>query len=225
MAPAKRSKGSRKAMRRAYRRGLVFQGDIDIPVIDLRPYLESVLDMHNTRQSFVIRKRMINAKGNADNQVIWFADGPDGEWVDPTTDALDVLHDWLENIEQNAHLSVDENKPALAVDRCFDAQGLEIASGDHVWDGIIDNLPTGACSAQFPVYGTSRSVSGGPFEQSIFQCFRQTVAQSIARGEYGLWTPSATQQAALETIFPKGVCDYSLGDRGAPNANTYPSLP
>ncbi|HEX6569589.1 MAG TPA: DUF6351 family protein, partial [Acidimicrobiales bacterium] len=49
--PAPRRTGDLAAMRAAYERGIYFDGDIDIPLIDLRPYLEPVLDMHNSHQS------------------------------------------------------------------------------------------------------------------------------------------------------------------------------
>ena len=42
----------------AYEEGLYFHGDIDIPIIDWRHYLERQLDMHNSHQSFASRQRM-----------------------------------------------------------------------------------------------------------------------------------------------------------------------
>ncbi|MCR8915266.1 hypothetical protein FDP08_18990 [Marinobacter panjinensis] len=49
------------------------EGD-DTPVIDWRHYLEEVLDMHNSHQSFLAPQRIINRMGDAGNQVIWFTD-------------------------------------------------------------------------------------------------------------------------------------------------------
>src|SRR5699024_9786495 len=49
---APRTAGSVAAMRAAYRSGLVFDGEITIPIIDWRHYLDGELDMHNARQSF-----------------------------------------------------------------------------------------------------------------------------------------------------------------------------
>jgi hypothetical protein len=52
-APAPRREGDLAAMRAAYTSGHVFTGKaLDIPLIDLRPYLEAKLDMHNSRQAF-----------------------------------------------------------------------------------------------------------------------------------------------------------------------------
>ena len=66
--------GSLDAIHAAYRRGMRFDGHIDIPVIDWRHYLEHQLDMHHSHQSFATRRRLQLARGNADNQVIWFTD-------------------------------------------------------------------------------------------------------------------------------------------------------
>ena len=74
VTPAPRRAGNLDAANAAYTSGLVFRGAIDIPIIDARDYLEHVLDMHNSHQSFASRKRMLNYDGDASNQVIWFAD-------------------------------------------------------------------------------------------------------------------------------------------------------
>ncbi|WP_460917138.1 DUF6351 family protein [Plantactinospora veratri] len=80
--------------------------------------------------------------------------------------------------------------------------------GDHVWDGILDNRADGACTRQFPLYGTSRTVAGGPIEGGVYACDRQPVRVAIARGLYGSWRPTDAERRRLEQIFPTGVCDY-----------------
>src|SRR5204862_7310352 len=83
--PAPRRSGDLGAMHAAYRSGHVFTGGLDIPVIDLRQYLEPELDMHHSRQSFSARARLQSHPegrgdedgrddrgGNGDKQVIWF---------------------------------------------------------------------------------------------------------------------------------------------------------
>jgi hypothetical protein len=212
--PAPRQEGDMTAMQAVYESGLVFRGDIDIPVIDMRPYLESVLDMHNSHQSFASRQRMLNADGDASNQVIWFIDGPGN--VDITPMALDVVDRWMANIAAKPRTSVAANAPSDAVDRCFSRDGSLIAEGAGVWDGILDDEPDGACTTRFPVYSTSRQVAGGPIEQSYFKCALIEVEDAIDRGFYGSWTPTAQERATLETIFPDGVCDYEQPDQGLP---------
>jgi hypothetical protein len=193
----------------------VFRGDIDIPMIDWRHYLEPVLDMHNTHQSFASRKRMLNADGDASNQVVWFTDlAP--TLFDQTPEALEVLDEWLENIRANPSLGVAGNKPPRATDRCFDGRGREIASGAGVWNGIIDDKPAGACTERFPTFSTTRRLAGGPFEQSFFKCQLIPVEQAVGRGFYGQWSPSAAEVDRLRNIVPQGVCDYSKPDAGLP---------
>ena len=128
LTPAPRREGSIEAMQAAYRSGLVFRGEIDIPVIDWRHYLERQLDMHNSHQSFASRQRMLNFDGDASNAVIWFTDGPAA--FDQTPQALATMDEWLARIEANPAGGVSGNKPAGAVDSCFNSDGSQIAAGD-----------------------------------------------------------------------------------------------
>lgn len=214
--PAPRSAGSREAVAAAYRSGLVFQGDIDIPIIDWRHYLEEQLDMHNSHQSFASRQRMLNADGDAGNQVIWFTDARPARASDQTPLAMAVIDEWMANIRTHPGASVAANKPAGAVDRCFDTLGNPIATGTGVWDGILDDKPAGACTQRFALHSTSRIVAGGPIEGGVYVCGLQPVADAIAKGLYGSWQPTPEQAQRLEQIFPTGVCDYSKGDVARP---------
>ena len=164
--------------------------------------------MHNSHQSFASRKRMLDRDGRAGNQVIWFTDARPAVAFDQTPEALAVMDQWMANIRADPSRGVVGNKPALAVDRCFDTSGTQIAAGPDVWAGILDKRPAGACTQRFPLYGTSRTVAGGPIEGGVFACDRQSVAAAIGRGVYGSWRPTATERARLEQIFPGGVCRY-----------------
>jgi hypothetical protein len=217
LAPAPRQQGNVDAMHAVYEAGLVFRGDIDIPIIDWRNYLEDELNMHNTQQSFASRKRMLNADDDASNQVVWFTDVVESSPIfDQTPEALAVIDEWMANIRANPSGGVAGNKPVDATDRCFDENGAEIARGPGVWNGIIDSEAPGACTQKFKIYSTSRRVAGGPFEQSIFKCQLMPVSDAIARGFYGVWSPSPQEAAILQAIFPSGVCDYSKPDVGLP---------
>jgi hypothetical protein len=216
LVPAPRREGDLAAMNAAYEAGLVFRGDIDIPIIDWRHYLEEHLNMHNSHQSFASRQRIHDFWGNSDNQVIWFTDVDTGPEFDQTPEALEVMDEWMTNILENPDLGVAGNKPGRAVDRCFDTSGDEIASGDDVWGGILDDGTLGACAATFPVYGTSRIVAGGPFKGSIFKCELKSVGKAIADGDYGVWSPTPAEHLMLQQIFPDGVCDFSKPDVGLP---------
>ncbi len=215
--PAPRREGNMEAMHAAYESGMVFVGDIEIPVIDWRHYLEEQLDMHNSHQSFASRQRMLDWDGDASNQVVWFTDARvTGPVSDQTPLAFQVMDEWMANIQARPWRSVAANKPDLAVDSCFANDGSLLAAGSGVWDGIRDGGPLGACAAQFPVFGTSRTVAGGPITGRVFKCHLQSVASAVGKGLYGLWAPDAGELARLEEIFPDGVCDYELGDAGRP---------
>jgi hypothetical protein len=214
--PAPRREGDVAAMNAAYEHGLYFDGDIDIPLIDWRHYLEEELDMHNSHQSFASRQRMLDFDGDAANQVVWFTDARPSRQFDQTPEALEAIDEWMANIRAHPKRSVDENRPALATDRCFTTQGEEIARGEDVWDGILGGGPDGACTEEFPLHSTSRIVAGGPIRGGVYKCALQSVEQAIARGVYGSWTPNEPQLARLTEIFPTGVCDYSQPDVGRP---------
>jgi hypothetical protein len=214
--PAARRAGDPDAMRAAYTSGMEFQGDIDIPVIDWRHYLEDELDMHNTQQSFAARQRMLNADGDAANQVVWFTDARPARAFDQTPMAFEVIDEWMANIAAHPERSVARNKPAQAVDSCFDTAGNLIASGDDVWNGVLDDGADGACTERFPIYSSSRREAGAPFEGGIWKCQLQPVDRAIRIGLYGDWQPTADERARLEQVFPDGVCDYTKPDAGKP---------
>ncbi|MGH2945579.1 MAG: DUF6351 family protein [Solirubrobacteraceae bacterium] len=202
VTPAPRRAGSIPAINAAYEKGLYFDGEIDIPIIDMRQYLEEVLDMHNSHQSFAARQRMLDADGDASNQSIWFSERGD----DRALEAFAVIDGWL----------TTGVRPAAATDRCFTASGQEIARGPGVWAGILDDGDPGACTERFPLHSTSRIVAGGPLRGGVYKCALQSVDSAIARGLYGSWSPTAAERARLEQIFPTGVCDYTQPDLGRP---------
>jgi Tannase-like family of unknown function (DUF6351) len=215
VTPAPRRQGDLAAMHAAYNRGLYFDGDIDIPLIDWRHYLEEQLDMHNSHQSFASRRRMLDHDGRASNQVIWFTDARPSQQFDQTPQAFAVIDEWMANIRRHPRRGVARNKPALATDRCFTTHGQEIARGSDVWDGILnDDDEPGACTREFPLHSTSRIVAGGPLRGGVYKCALQSVDRAISRRLYGSWSPSSVERERLREIFPTGVCDYTREDVG-----------
>jgi hypothetical protein len=218
VTPAPRRSGDLDAIAAAYESGMRFDGHIDIPVIDWRHYLEEQLDMHHSHQSFATRRRLELARGDADNQVIWFTDARPMVAFDQTPEAFAVIDAWMANLRTHPELGVAGNRPPDAVDRCFESDGTEIARGDGVWSGILDAEPPGPCTTRFPTYRSTRIVAGGPIEGGIFKCALQSVDEAIGAGVYGSWLPSAAERARLLEIFPDGVCDWTRGDAGRPGA-------
>jgi len=88
-----------------------------------------------------------------------------------------------------------------------------------VWDGAFDADPSGACSAAFDIFTTSRIEAGGPVSGDVYKCRTMPVVTAIDEGLYGEWTPDADEQARLESIFPEGVCDYELAGVGDPRVD------
>ena len=207
--PAPRAEADPGAIDSLYRHGMVFTGDLDIPVIDWRHYLEPFLDMHNTHQSFAARARMLRHDSDAANQVVWFTDAEsEDDRFDQTPMAFEVIDAWMVNLRAHPERGVAGNKPERATDSCFDAEGELIYAGNDAWAGILDESEPGPCAARFPVYGTSRTVAGAPITGDVFKCPLQPVDEAVAEGIYGAWTPSPEETARLKEIFPQGVCDY-----------------
>ncbi len=221
--PAPRTQGSITAMNAAYNSGHVFQGKLDIPVFDIRFYLEPILDMHHTQASFASRARMVDAKGHADNQVIWFVAcdlNPitleENCTYDPTGEVLAILDEWMAKHKGKSAPHVVKNKPAAAVDACFSEDGTLIYSGPDAWDGILNDNPEGPCATAFPIFSTSRIQAGGSMKDDIFKCAVKPVDTALNDGTYGSVEFSDEQRLRLRTIFPTGVCDYSQPDVGKP---------
>lgn len=207
-APAARRSADVGAIRDAYASGHVFTGRrLDIPMVDLRPYLEPDLDMHNARQAFSIRARLVDAnRGGARNQVIWFA-GSSASMLASAIDALALLDRYLSGA----------SAPPEFTDKCIDARGTLIAAGPSVWDGILDKNPAGACSAAYPIFSSPRMVAGDSIKGDIFKCRLKPVATALADGSYPATVQFTHQQQEwLGKIFPDGVCDYRLGGQGRP---------
>ncbi|RFF27820.1 hypothetical protein DZK25_05960 [Wenzhouxiangella sp. 15181] len=220
-APAPRHEGNVEAIAALYESGQVFHGQIDIPVLDIRDWLEPILDMHNSHQSFAARQRILDHMGSADHQVVWFAgigEEPPfnvGEFNLELT-AVTVMDEWMQNILADPDAGIVANRPEEAVDACFRYDGEVLAAGDGVWDGILDDGPMGECAETFPVYSTSRIEAGGPIDGDVFKCQRKSVDAALDDGTYGDREFTADQVDRLEEIFPQGVCDYSLPDAGRP---------
>ena len=222
--PAPRRRATSLAMNGAYDKGLVFRGAADIPFIDWRHYLEEELDMHNSSQSFVTRQRMVEEQGNHDNQVIWFTDARPAAQFDQTAMALEVLHDWITNIQADPAAGIGANRPAAAVDSCFATDGTLLAlrprrvgrrprrrPGRRLHPGDADPLDQPA--------GGRRARSAA----SVFKCQTKTVARPWPTGSTAPGGPAGRRCAASSGSSPSGVCDYDRGDAGDPRTEVDPT--
>lgn len=199
--PAPRREGDQRAIRAAWDSGHVFSGKrLGIPMIDLRPYREAELDMHNARQSFSVRARLLAANpADAKRQVIWFAK-PDTDLPGQVMQAVAVLDQYLSS----------GSAPAGFTDRCVDSAGAVIGSGPEAWSGILDGGKPGACTQAFPVHGSPRMVAGESIRGDVFKCKLKPLAAAFTDGTYGPDVRfSEAQKTWLARIFPQGVCDYN----------------
>lgn len=246
-AVAPRSVADEQAITNAFESGLEFDGRLgrDVPILDVRHYLEDQLDMHNVHQSFVARERIKRTMGDADNQVIWWLDARPEEDEHATDTLLDdafrVMDEWILALDaSDGDATAASVKPTRAVDTCWKTDGTLIAAGDDVWDGAvelalsgagswsdeapqeIEGITVGDCARYFPIHSTSRVVAGGPITNDVYKCHLKPVSDSITDGDYGQWEPADDEVTRLEEIFPDGVCDYSKRSVGYPEDDDGP---
>jgi|TARA_B100000315_G_C14594413_1_gene597860 hypothetical protein len=208
---AARSSGDVSAMQAAYRSGNVFIGNVTLPIIDLRHYLDDELDMHHSYASFSARLRIVRAMGEAGNHIIWMARKP----YNPQSQAFELMDRWMLNIKLYPGKSVLENRPFDAVDRCYGDAGEAIAEGEGVWDGAWNGQPDGACMRSYPAFQGPRMVAGAGRGGDMLKCQLMPVQEAIDRMLYGELDMSSYKER-LEAIFPDGVCDYSKPDLARP---------
>jgi len=211
---AARQKGSISAMNAAYRSGQVFIGKVDVPIIDIRHYLEDELDMHHMSASFYSRLRIEQANGHADNHIIWVSH----KNFNPAHQAFAVMDEWLLSKKGSSLNDTIKAKPKYLQDTCFSEEGQIIAQGKGIWDGLWNGSSVGdngICLKSYPMYSTSRIQSGANWAGDLFKCALMPVEKAINNEIYGdIAIKEYTEE--LNAIFPTGVCDYSQGDLGRP---------
>ncbi|MEC4728073.1 DUF6351 family protein [Shewanella sp. D64] len=216
---AKRKSSDSKAIDNGYRYGQIFIGKAELPILEIRHYLEDDLNMHHTAASFESRLRIQEYQGHNDNQVIWVSH----KEHTPIAKGVNYLDRWLMAIRTSDDKDPVNAKPDSLHDICLDSNGEVLFEGDNVWDGEWNNRPLGPCSKIYPIYSNIRIQAGGPWAGSIFKCGQMPVAEAIQQGIYGAVSITPYQKQ-LEAIFPDGVCDYSQGDIARPDLGLRPSL-
>ncbi|MEX2365605.1 MAG: DUF6351 family protein, partial [Pseudohongiellaceae bacterium] len=195
LAVAARYQADLTAVQRAYQYGQLFVGYADIPVLDIRHYLDPVLDMHQLQASFVARQRILQRQGDYGLQRIWVSH-PE---YNPESQAIAVMRNWI----------TQQQEPVAASDRCFAADGTVLVAGEEVWQ------PGQPCAEYYPFHENSRTNAGASLHGLNFICEKQSVTNAISRGLYSP-VDMTPYQAELEQIFPNGVCDYQKPDAAMP---------
>lgn len=208
---AKRTIANPAAITGAYNSGMVFTGAIDIPVIDLRHYLDDQLDIHHSWASFTSRLRIQEMMGNYDNQLIWTARKPHK----PFQEAFDALDSWILNHKAQPQKSLGDVKPVGLSDRCYNDARELVYEGDDAWDGGWNNKPAGPCSQAYPQKSSPRLIAGDHMTSEVIKCQLQSVESALKKGVYGP-VDMHPYLKDLKTIFPDGVCDYDAQPQGKP---------
>jgi hypothetical protein len=221
-----RTVGDAEALRIAYETGRVNTGAgglADIPIIDVRGYTDTNVDIHDRFRSFSTRERLIAANGHADNHIIWIADGSTFIVGAPhNTEAVLLIDQWLaairsDNAAGSASEKVVRNKPDAAVDTCWTPTGERIVEPATV-DG------PGTCNTHYPSHADPRVVAGSAVANDVLKCQLMPVETAVAENFYGS-ALSADEVARLQEIFSDGVCDYDLPSVGDPAADDLARAP
>ena len=154
-----------------------------------------------------MRARLIAAHGSAANQVILIQPAKYEKSISGGLDALTVVNQWLDRIDQDKAPGsraekVARNRPPGLDDTCWTPQGERI-SGPSTYQG------KDRCSELYPAHAGPRIAAGGPLSDDVLKCSLKPVDAGDYRHRL---TPAQLEQ--LRRIFPQGVCDYSKPGMG-----------
>lgn len=217
---AGRTVADAEAVRLAYATGRVNSGAgglSAVPILQYRSYNDPRGDIHDRFRDFVMRARLLDANGRADNQVIWIHGGQHGDLV--TAQAIDTMSAWLDALARDTSSApaidrVVRAKPARAVDGCWDADANRIDE-----PATLDG--PGRCNQLYPNHANPRLVAGAPLTDDVLKCETRPISASDYRVTF-----TGGEMSRLRIIFPGGVCDYSkAGVNQVPLAGTFLTLP
>jgi hypothetical protein len=206
-----RLKADQPTLANAYRTGMINEATNlnQTAIIDCRGPDPGAF--HDAYRAFAMRARLDRAHGNHVNQLIW--EGPALIIGDTRCEAnsFDAMDKWLAAVEKDKAAGsvaqkVARDKPADMTDRCYDGTGNKVS----------DNL---CGDAVVPIYGTPRTVAGDALTTDTNKCQLKPLNRS---DNYGPIPFTDDQWAALQQLFPGGVCDYSK--RGVDQQATIPWL-
>lgn len=202
----------------AYETGRVISGGgplRDLPVISVNVWTDEMGDIHDRFRAFSLRDRL---GADAPGHMIWTRGLPEGDsLVDAMTGTVDldvevvhVLDEWLAALADDTTGDVgdrlERTRPGDAVDNCITPEG-ERVSGLDIYE------KPGPCNDPYPLSGDPRTESGAPRRNDVIACALQPVGGAIEAGVYEVDLDDE-QVSRLESIFPDGVCDWSVEGRG-----------
>jgi hypothetical protein len=209
---AERLTADPRVVRNVYRFGRVLDGSGAIgstPIIDYRAYTDAQPngDQHARFHTFATRERLIEANGNARNQVVFTEDNRHGlfSFNSPVVmEAIAQMDRWLVNLvgdRSNApkRVKVLRAKPDGLVDTCWSPDPVPV----RIEEPASYAAPN-TCNGYYPSFGNARMVAGAPLANNLIKCR----LKPIDLDDYAV-TFTAEERARLRAIFPDGVCDYS----------------
>src|SRR3954454_2055283 len=174
----------------AYRSGSVNEAtNLDQVAIIDQPAQNT--DIHEQYRAFIVRRRLDQAHGNHDNDVIWYGNG--ASFPDP----LVSMDKWLSAIETDRSAAPLAEK--IARDRPGDVHDICNVAGQDDLGGRE------TCNALAPTGQGTRSAAGGPFATDVIDC----ALKPLRRSDYYPVQFSDEHWASLRKTFPRGVCDWS----------------
>ncbi|WP_323792730.1 DUF6351 family protein [Nocardioides sp.] len=217
---AERTVGDIKSIGRAYRTGLINEGQHmdSVAIINFGGPDPGIA--HDYAHAFWVEDRMRRSQGGTTpNRVMWFGVTPligDPRWANESLTAMDRWLTAVERDRSSAPLAqkVADNRPDDITDRCDNVPGvLEIpgADGDERECVLPDSLQLRL--------STPREQAGDDVLNDRVAC----QLRPIARADYDfLLAPlSDAQWATLQEVFPFGVCDYTKPGRGFTDNETW----
>ena len=171
--------------------------------------------------------------GNSDMLVIWFTDTVPGvPKASQSMEAIGVMDEWMTQHPSESKEERSQNRPARAVDSCFDVNGQLIYAGDDAWNGILDDKPAGVCTQRFPLYSTSRIVAGAPIEGGIYKCALKSVERGGCRWRLTAMVADDRRRSSSSNRSSQRACATTagrtaleLGENGdSPGQSPFPAL-
>ncbi len=166
---------------------------------------------HDYAHAFWTEERLKADQGSTGNRVMWF--GPTPLIGSPTwaTEALTKMDSWLAAVEKDHRRTalsrkVVRDKPADVTDRC-----------------VVDQLARVCSVQQLQVLqtrlSTPRQEAGGPVANDNVACR----LKPLSRADFSFMLVPFTdaQWAALQAVYPRGVCDWSRPGVGQGPAQTW----
>lgn len=203
-----------EASRRALESGRILYGGAGLastPIIDYRSYTDHAEngDIHMIVHQFSTRARLRAANGHSDNQVMQVG----GLWgyTEDNPDMRNIFQEmdgWItaiknDNTDMDSGQKVIANKPVTLIEACWDNTGETRVKIEQEQTFAGDSR----CNELYPAYPTARIAAGASLANDVVSC----QLRPVNLAEYSVaFKPE--QSAQLETVFPQGVCDWSLGD-------------